>query len=46
MNLDLELDIILDDQRKDPVCFCPICGSEIYGLGGCLRCERRKTDGE
>ena len=30
-----------DEQDKAPVCYCEICGGEIYGDGICLRCERR-----
>lgn len=31
-----------DEQLREPVEYCEICGCEIYGDGICLRCERRK----
>lgn len=35
--------LYLDPQAAKPLCFCPICGGEIYTQEGiCLRCERRK----
>lgn len=30
-----------DFQAAVPVAFCPECGGEIYGPGGCLRCRVR-----
>ena len=31
-----------DPQRTPALFFCPICGGERYGVGQCLRCERRR----
>lgn len=30
-----------DPNAVAPVAFCPVCGGEIYGPGGCLRCRLR-----
>ena len=40
-----DFDYLLDDQQQIPVCFCPVCGNEIYRIGGiCLKCEKRSVD--
>ena len=37
--------MLYDDlQAAVPVAFCPECGGEIYGPGGCLRCRVRRED--
>lgn len=44
-----DFDSYFDDQQANPVGFCPVCGSEIYRIGGvCLKCEKRAVadDGE
>lgn len=34
--------MLYDDlQAAVPVAFCPECGGEIYGPGGCLWCQER-----
>ena len=32
-----------DEQLRRPIAYCEVCGGEIYGEGGCLRCQRRRV---
>jgi len=41
IGFDPNFDYLLDPQRQRPLRFCEGCGGEIYGSGGCIRCQRR-----
>ncbi len=44
MEMRIQMVLYIDIQAARPVARCPVCGGEIYGEGGCLRCERMAYD--
>ena len=41
MKAEIEKMLYFDPCVRPPVFLCRRCGGEVYGEGGCLRCERR-----
>ena len=44
MNVTIEKILYFDPLQKPALYLCPRCGGEVYGSGGCLRCERRSHE--
>lgn len=43
MSVVIEETLYFDPQAAIPAGYCPVCGGELYAIGGiCLRCERRQ----